>query len=79
MVGEILLGEIFPGGGGISKFVTGEGGLPPIPSAGKTLTNVIKSIKMTSNLKQRTYADNTGRQTKDYITNGRQKMKTCIE
>ena len=41
LVGESLLGGIFLGGGGISKFLTGEGGLPPIPSVEKTLPDIL--------------------------------------
>ena len=41
LVGESLLGGIFLGGGGISKFLTGEGGLSPIPSVEKTLPDIL--------------------------------------
>ena len=41
---NLVGGGIFPGGGGMSKFLAGGGGLPPSPPVGKTLFCCLVSL-----------------------------------
>ena len=68
MAGGSLLGEIFPGGGGMSKFLAGVGGLPAIPLLGTPWSIEVK-ITQWSNYKENTtgnyYEDNEQRHIKN--------------
>ena len=68
LAGGSLLGEIFPGGGGMSKFLAGVGGLPAIPLLGTPWSIEVK-ITQWSNYKENTtgnyYEDNEQRHIKN--------------